>query len=213
MPLGPGTAATHAVYTGKTGARKNPMGLVAGIGIALVAVVAVTLVSRRGGNDETPVETTLAAVAADGWRNFTAPDGSFTAAFPGMPQRAEDTVGSLNELGQKYSIKQGDFEFGVIVTGAPAYVAPHAAGPKLEQWNRANAEGVGATIEGAGQVLTPRGDQAYDIVFVVGGTRWWNRFTTWGGKLVRVYASLPADQHPTGAQSAIHSRMRDSIRQ
>jgi hypothetical protein len=92
-------------------------------------------------------------------------------------------------------------------------MAPHEAGSKLAAEMRPIYEGQGAAIEAAGQVNTPRGDQAFDIVFVIGGTRTWARFTTWGGNLIMVFAALPADKQPTAAQSATYSRMRDSVRQ
>ena len=205
----------HNVYAGKGGAsRKNPKALVIGIGVALFAVIAVTLVARGGGGGNEPiVNDTLPTVASDGWRNFTPPDGSFTVAFPAAPTSEDSAIGSLNERGQNYSVKQGDFEFGVIVSNAPTYVAPHEAGRRLEQWMRTTYEGQGATIEAAAQLITPRGDQAFDFVFVIGPTRTWNRVTTWGGNLIRVYAELPVDKQPTAAQSTIHSRMRDSVRQ
>jgi hypothetical protein len=213
MPLAAGTPApAHSVYSDKSTARKNPVGLVVGIGLALVAVVAVTLVAKGGGN-ETPVDTTLVAPAADGWRTFTPPDRAFAVSFPGTPDRNENVIGSLNEKAQQYSMKQDDFEFGVVVSGAPAYFAPHEAGRKLEEIMRPIYEGQGAAIEAAAQVLTPRGDQAFDIVFVLGETRTWSRFTTWGGNLIRVYASLPAAKQPTATQSATYSRLRDSVRQ
>ena len=74
-------------------------------------------------------------------------------------------------------------------------------------------EGQGGVIEGAAQLITPRGDQAYDLVVVNGGTRNWLRFTTWNGSIIRVYATLPADKQPTAAQSQIYSRLRDSVHQ
>jgi hypothetical protein len=214
MPLAAGTPApAHSVYGNKSNARKNPVGLVVGIGLALVAVVAVTLVAKGGGDDETPIQTTLAPVAADGWRNFSPPDRAFVVSFPGTPNSEEGVVGSLNEKGQKYSMKDGDFEFGVIVTGAFTYIAPHEAGAKLDGKFRPTYEGQGAAIEAAGQLITPRGDQAFDIVFVLNGVRTWNRFTTWGGNVIRVYATLPAEKQPTAQQSTTYSRLRDSVHQ
>jgi hypothetical protein len=214
MPLTAGAVTPNTVYTGKSASRKDPKVLVIGIGVALLAVVAITLVAKGGGGGNEPIENnSLPTIASDGWRNFTPPDGAFTVAFPSTPTSDDAAIGSLNERGQKYFVKQGDFEFGVVVSNAPTYVAPHEAGRRIEQWMRDGYQGLGATIEAAGQVLTPRGDQAFDIVFVIGSTRTWNRVTTWGGNLVRVYAELPADKQPTAAQSAIHSRMRDSLRQ
>ena len=214
MPL-TAAAAPHSVYSGKSGATgKNPKVLVLGIGVALFAIIAVTLVARGGGGDnEAIVDDTLPTVASDGWRNYTPPDGAFTVAFPAPPTISDAAIASLNERGQKYAIKDGDFEFGVIVSNAPTYVAPHEAGKRLEGWMRQSYEGQGAAIEAAGQLLTPRGDQAFDFVFVLGPTRTWNRVTTWGGNLIRVFAELPADKQPTKAQSDAYSRMRDSVRQ
>ena len=215
MPLTTGGTTAHAVYTGKAGrsSRQNPKAIIMGIGVALVAIVAVSFVARGGGEKELRGGDALAAPVNDGWRNFTPPDGAFTVAFPGVPERGQNPIGSLNEVAQGYSMKDGDFEFGVVASPAPAYVASHEAGRRLEQWSRTNYEGQGAAIEAAAQLITPRGDQAYDIVFVLGPTRTWARFTTWGGGLIMVYAMLPADKQPTAAQSGIYSRLRDSVRQ
>jgi len=216
MPLSAVATTPQTVYTGKAGrkADQNSTGIVVGIAVALIAVVAVTLIARRGGDDKELVGSdSLAAPVSDGWRNFTPPDGAFTVSFPGVPTRGQNAIGSLNEVAQGYSMKDDAFEFGVVVSPAPAYVAPHEAGERLEQWSRTNYEGQGAAIEAAAQVITPRGDQAFDIVFVLGPTRTWARFTTWGGGLIMVYASLPADKQPTPAQSQTYSRLRDSVHQ
>ena len=215
MPLGAGVSTPNTVYTGKAGrnANKNSTMIMIGIVVALVALVAVSLVVR-GGDDRKIADTdSLVAPVNDGWRNFTPPDSAFTISFPGVPERSENAVGSLNELAHGYSMKDGDFVFGVVVSGARSYVAPHEAGKKLEEWMRPTWEGKGAVVEAASQVNTPRGDQAYDLVFVLGNERMWARFTTWGGNLIMVYATLPADKQPTAAQSQIYSRLRDSIRQ
>ena len=214
MPLSAGVSTPHTVYTGKacSNTSKNPKTIVIGVALVLVALVAVTLVTR-GGDDPKIDESELVAPVTDGWRNFTPPDGAFTIQFPGVPERGQNVVGSLNEIAQGYSMKDGEFEFGVIVSNAPAYIAPHEAGSKLAQLMRPIYEGQGATVEASGQVLTPRGNQAYDLVIVKAGTRSWFRFTTWSGNLICIYATLPADKQPTAAQSQTYSRLRDSIRQ
>ncbi|MEO8692532.1 MAG: hypothetical protein ABI658_03395 [Acidimicrobiales bacterium] len=212
MPLAAGAAAPQTVYTGKAGkAKGNPTALVVGIAVALVAVVAVTLVARGGGEKELVGADTLAAPVNDGWRNFTAPDGAFTVSFPGIPERGQNAIGSLNEVAQGYSMKDGAFEFGVVVSPAPAYTPPHQAGEQLAAWMRPIYEGQGGVVEAAAQLVTPRGDQAFDLVVVNGGVRNWLRFTTWNGSIIRVYASLPADKQPTPAQSQTYSRLRDSV--
>jgi hypothetical protein len=214
MPLSAGVSTANTVYAGNAGAKKvKDTRLIVGIGIALVAVVAVTLVVRGGGEKELTGGDTLVAPVSDGWRNFTAPDGAFTVAFPGTPEQSESAIGALTDTAQRYSMKDGDFVFGVVVSGARSYVAPHEAGKKLEEWMRPTYEGKGAVIEATAQVNTPRGDQAYDLVFVLGNERTWARFTTWGGNLIMVYASLAADKQPTAAQSQTYSRLRDSVHQ
>jgi len=215
MPLTAQAAAPHSVYTGKAGgaSRKNPLHVVIGIGIALVAIVAVSFV-MRGGDDKKFVDSnSLVAPTADGWRSFTSPDGTFTASFPGVPERSEKPLDSLNQIAVIYSMKQGDMEFGVAVSPAPAYTAPHEAAKRLEEWMRPFYESQGGVFEGAAQLLTPRGDQAFDAVVVIAGTRSWMRFTTWDGSIIRVYATLAADKQPTGAQSEAYSRLRDSLHQ
>jgi hypothetical protein len=215
MPLTAQAAAPHSVYTGKAGgaSRKNPLHVVIGIGIALVAIVAVSFV-MRGGDDKKFVDSdALVAPTADGWRSFTSPDGTFTASFPGVPERSEKPLDSLNQIAVIYSMKQGDMEFGVAVSPAPAYTAPHEAAKRLEEWMRPFYESQGGVFEGAAQLLTPRGDQAFDAVVVIAGTRSWMRFTTWDGSIIRVYATLAADKQPTGAQSEAYSRLRDSLHQ
>jgi hypothetical protein len=215
MPLSAGVSTPHTVYTGKAGgnASKNPLTIVIGVAVALVAIVAVSLVVRGGDDPKIDDTDSLVAPVNDGWRTFTPPDGAFTISFPGVPERGQNALGSLNEVAQGYSMKDADFEFGVVVSPAPAYIAPHEAGRRLEQWSRTNYEGQGATIEASVQLITPRGDQAFDLVFVLGPTRTWARFTTWSGSLIMVYALLPADKQPTVAQSQIYSRLRDSVRQ
>ena len=214
MPLTAGVSAPNTVYTGKAGgrARKNPQAIVVGLGIALVAIVAVTLVTRGGDEPKLVESDSLAAPVNDGWRNFTPSDSSFTVSFPGVPVHSEN-ASELNQVAQIYSMIQGDFEFGVVVSPAPAYTPPHEAGRRLAEWMRPIYEGQGGVIEAEAPLLTPRGDQAYDLVVVNGGTRNWLRFTTWKGSIIRIYATLPADKEPTPAQSLIYSRLRDSVRQ
>ena len=215
MPLTTGVTTANTVYTGNAGrsARDNSKNIVIGLAIALVAVVAVTLVARGG--DERKIEETdsLVAPVNDGWRTFTPPDGSFTISFPGVPERGQNTIDSLNQVAQGYSIKDGDFEFGVVVSPAPAYTAPFEAGKRLAEWMRPIYEGQGGVIEASAQLITPRGDQAYDLVVVNGGIRNWLRFTTWNGSIIRVYATLAADKWPTADQSKTYSRLRDSVHQ
>jgi hypothetical protein len=215
MPLSAGVSTPHTVYTGKAGGNsaKNPRAIVIGIAVALIAIVAASFVLLGGDDPKIVDDDTLVAPVTDGWRNFSPPDRAFTIQFPGVPERGQTPIGSLNEVAQGYSMKDGDFEFGVVVSPAPAYVAPHEAGRLLEQWSRTNYEGQGGVIEAAVQLITPNGDQAFDIVFVLGPTRTWARFTTWGGGLIMVYALLPADKQPTADQSKIYSRLRDSVRQ
>ena len=215
MPLSAGVSTPNTVYTGKAGgnASKNQTTIVIGIAIALVAIVAVSFVVRGGDDPKIDDTDSLVAPVNDGWRNFTPPDGAFTVSFPGVPERGQNALGSLNEVAQGYSMKDGEFEFGVVVSNAPAYIAPHEAGSKLEQLMRPIYEGQGATIEASAQLITPRGNQAYDLVIVNGGARSWFRFTTWSGNLIRIYATLPADKQPTTAQSQTYSRLRDSVRQ
>ena len=215
MPLTAQVAAPHSAYTGKAGgaSRKNPLHVVIGIAIALAAIVAVSFV-MRGGNDKKFVDSdALVAPTADGWRSFTSPDGTFTASFPGVPERSEKPLDSLNQIAVIYSMKQGDMEFGVAVSPAPAYTAPHEAAKRLEEWMRPFYESQGGVFEGAAQLLTPRGDQAFDAVVVSAGTRSWMRFTTWDGSIISAYATLAADKQPTGAQSEAYSRLRDSLHQ
>jgi hypothetical protein len=214
MPLSAGVSTPNTVYTGKAGnAGKNPTTIVIGIVVALVAIVAVSFVVRGGDDPKIDESDSLVAPVNDGWSNFTPADRSFTIQFPGEPEHDQSAIGSLNEVGQRYSMKDGDFEFGVVVSNAPAYIAPHEAGSKLAQLMRPIYEGQGATIEAAAQLITPRGNQAYDLVVVNGGARSWFRFTTWSGNLIRIYATLPTDKQPTAAQSQTYSRLRDSIRQ
>jgi len=214
MPLTAGAATPHTVYSGKAGGNaRNPKNIVIGVALALIAVVAVTLLAG-GGDDQQIVESdSLAAPVTDGWRNFTPPDGSFTVSFPGVPERSQNTVDSLNQVAYAYTIKQGDFEFGVAISPAPAYTPPHEAGKRLAEWMRPIYEGQGGVIEAAAQLITPRGDQAFDLVVVNSGVRNWLRFTTWNGSIIRVYATLPADKQPTAPQSQTYSRLRDSVRQ
>jgi hypothetical protein len=215
MPLTSALAAPQSVYTGKAGgaSRKNPMTLVVGIGIALVAIVAVSLIVRGGGEKKFVDDQTLVAPTPDGWRTFSSPDGTFSASFPGIPERSEKPLDSLNQIAVIYSMKQGDFEFGVAKSPAPAYTPPTEAAKRLEEWMRPYYESQGGVFEGAAQLLTPRGDQAFDAVVVTAGTRSWIRFTTWNGSIIRVFATLPADKQPTSTQSATYSRLRDSIHQ
>jgi hypothetical protein len=215
MPLASGSVTVHSVYSGKSGggSRKNPTAIVIGVGLALVAIVAMTFVVRGGGDKKFVDNDTLAAPTPDGWRNFSAPDGAFTASFPGVPERSEKPLDSLSQISVRYAITQGDFEFGVTVVPAPAYIAPFEAGKRLEEMVRPTYEAQGATIEGATQLLTPRGDQALDMVVLVGDVRAWIRFTTWNGSIIRVYATLPAAEQPSGTQSETYRRLRDSIRQ
>ena len=215
MPITAGLASPQSVYTGKAGgpSRKNPTALVAGIGLALVAILAVTFIVRGGSEKKFVDNTNLVAPTSDGWRNFTSPDGTFTASFPGVPDRTEKPLDSLNKIAVIYSMKQGDFEFGVAVSPAPAYTPPTEAAKRLEEWMRPFYESQGGVFEGAAQLLTPRGDQAFDAVVVTAGSRSWIRFTTWNGSIIRVYASLPVTEQPTGAQSDTYRRLRDSIHQ
>ena len=215
MPLATGSVTVHSVYSGKSGggSRKNPTAIVIGVGLALVAIVAMTFVVRGGGDKKFVDSDTLVAPTNDGWHNFTAPDGSFTASFPGEPTRREKPLDSLSQISVTYAITQGDFEFGVTVVPAPAYIAPSEAGARLEAMVRPTFEAQGATVEGVSQLLTPRGDQALDTVIVAEGVRSWMRFTTWNGSVMVVYATLPATKQPTGTQSETYRRLRDSIRQ
>jgi hypothetical protein len=215
MPLAAGAVTTHSVYTGKSGgsSRKNQTTIVIGVGLALVALVAMTFVVRGGGDKKFVDSDSLVAPTPDGWRNFSPPDGTFTASFPGVPERTEKPYGSLNQTVVDYGIKQGDFSFGVAVYPAPAYIAPHEAAKRLDELLRPVYESNGGVLEGAAQVLTPRGDQAFDAVVVQGGIRRWTRATTWNGSVISVYAELSADKQPTGAQSESYRRMRDSLHQ
>ena len=216
MPLAVGGVTSHSVYSGTSGAssRKNPTTIVLGVGLALVAIIAMTFVVRGGGDDKKFVDNdTLVAPTPDGWRNFTAPDAAFTASFPGVPDRSEKPLDSLSQISVRYAMAQGDFAFGVEVAPAPAYIAPFEAGKRLEELVRPTYEAQGATIEGVSQILTPRGDQALDMVVLAGDVRSWIRFTTWNGSVIRVFATLPAAKQPTGTQSETYRRLRDSIRQ
>ena len=215
MPLGAGATTPHSVYTGKASgaSRENPVTVVIGVGFALVAIVALSLIVRGGKSQDIVENDSLAAPVADGWRTFTPPDGAFTISFPGVPERSDNPVDSPSQAAQGYSMKQGNFEFGVVVSPAPAYTPPHEAAKRLEEWILPIYEGQGGVIEGASRLVTPRGDQAFDLVVVNGGTRNWLRFTTWHGSIIRVYATLPAETPPTTAQSLIYSRLRDSVRQ
>ena len=214
MPLTAGISNPQTVYTGKAGGRgaKNSTAIVIGLGVALVAIVAVSLVLRGGDEPKFVESDTLAAPVTDGWRSFTPADGSFTVSFPGVPVRSENVI-DLNQQAQIYSMKQDDFEFGVVVSPAPAYAPPHEAGRKLAEWMRPVYVGQGGVIEAESPLVTPRGDQAFDLVVVTGATRNWLRFTTWNGSIIRIYATLPTDKEPTADQSKIYSRLRDSVHQ
>ena len=217
FPLTAGVVTTHSVYSGTSGggtARKNSTAIVIGVGIALVAVVVMTMVARSGGDEKKFVDNdSLVAPTADGWRNFSPPDGLFTASFPGVPERTEEPLNDLNQVIVDYNIKQGDFSFGVAVFPAPSYIAPHEAGKKLDELLRPLYQVEGTVLEGASQLLTPRGDQAFDVVAVDQETRAWIRATTWRGSIIMAYAELPTGKQPTGAQSETYRRLRDSLRQ
>ena len=213
FPLTAGVVTTHSVYTGTSGgtARKNSTAIVIGVAVALVVIVAMTFVVR-GGDDKKFVDNeSLVAPAADGWRNFSPPDGKFTASFPGVPERVEEPAGDLTQIIVQYGIEDGDFSFGIAVVPARDYIAPHEAGKRLDELLRPSDESEGV-LEGAAQVLTPRGDQAFDLVVVDDGLRSWTRATTWNGSIILAYAELPADKQPTGAQSETYRRLRDSLR-
>ena len=194
---GGGRDPAHASIPARPAAtsRKNPTAIVIGIGARARRHRRRDLRRHAAAVTRSSTTTTRSPRPCnDGWRTFTPPDGTFTISFPGMPERGQNAIDSLNQVAQGYSMKQGDFEFGVVVSPAPAYTAPHEAGKRLAEWMRPIYEGQGGVIEGAAQLITPRGDQAFDLVVVNGGVRNWLRFTTWNGSIIRVYATLPADQ-------------------
>ena len=102
-------------------------------GVALVAIVACVRRTRweRPKIDDTIYSSRrLWTVGATSLHPMVRSRSHFTE-YPTRP----DAIGSLNEVGPAHSMKDGEFMFGVVVSGARSTSAPRS-GEEVEEWMR-----------------------------------------------------------------------------